>query len=433
MLSMLRTSFAWRIGVHHQPLLARLHGDEILAPVERELADARLPLHPLAHDGERLLGHRAVGREVVRPLDVDRIDRGRVGELHEIDDPGRLGPDLRHVVLAHDDVAALLELVALGHLRHRHFPLAVRAPALLLDAGLTLRMQLVEADGGRRIGRREHPDRDVHEADLQKALPGRSRSHAVSLLGPLSAVPGSGVNGQADSGSGSGSALGARPSRQSEPDPAALSRLSARALPACAELARASSRRWRQSSESLRPMLATLADAPLTSPRLVYEPKYDGIRALVDVPPAAGAARSPHLVPPRQREDDAVPVDRAARSTRLRATLRVPLLLDGEIVALDDEGRPARVPAPAGTHPSHRATPTSRAVDHAQPVALILFDLLRDGDDDLRGLPLTERRARLEAQLRHARRPRRSALSEQVRGDGARAAGARARPKTGKG
>ena len=36
-------------------------------------------------------------------------------------------------------------------------------------------------------------------------------------------------------------------------------------------------------------------------------------------------------------------------------------------------------------------------VDHAQPVALILFDILRDGDEDVRGLPLAERRKRLEA------------------------------------
>ena len=149
MLSMLRTSFACRMRVHHQALLARLHGNEILAPVERQLADARLPLHAFPHDGEGLLGHRAVRRQVVRALDVDRIDRGSVGELHEVDDPGRLGPDLRHVVLGHDDVAALLELVSLGHFRHRDFPLAGGAPALLLDAGLTLRMQLVEADGGR--------------------------------------------------------------------------------------------------------------------------------------------------------------------------------------------------------------------------------------------------------------------------------------------
>ena len=34
----------------------------------------------------------------------------------------------------------------------------------------------------------------------------------------------------------------------------------------------------------LLPMLASLADAPLADPRLVYEPKYDGIRAIADVP-----------------------------------------------------------------------------------------------------------------------------------------------------
>ena len=32
-------------------------------------------------------------------------------------------------------------------------------------------------------------------------------------------------------------------------------------------------------------MLATLAEPPLTGAGLVYEPKYDGIRALVHVPP----------------------------------------------------------------------------------------------------------------------------------------------------
>ncbi len=41
-------------------------------------------------------------------------------------------------------------------------------------------------------------------------------------------------------------------------------------------------------------MLATLAEAPLVDPNLVYEPKYDGIRALVSVVPAKGSrARFP--------------------------------------------------------------------------------------------------------------------------------------------
>src|SRR5262245_50592112 len=36
---------------------------------------------------------------------------------------------------------------------------------------------------------------------------------------------------------------------------------------------------------NLSPMLATLAEAPLQSRLLVYEPKYDGIRALVEIRP----------------------------------------------------------------------------------------------------------------------------------------------------
>ena len=35
-------------------------------------------------------------------------------------------------------------------------------------------------------------------------------------------------------------------------------------------------------------MLATLADPPLAQPGLIYEPKYDGIRALVDLRPDKG-------------------------------------------------------------------------------------------------------------------------------------------------
>ena len=36
----------------------------------------------------------------------------------------------------------------------------------------------------------------------------------------------------------------------------------------------------------LEPMLASLAEAPLDDPHLVYEPKYDGIRAIAEVSPA---------------------------------------------------------------------------------------------------------------------------------------------------
>ena len=36
----------------------------------------------------------------------------------------------------------------------------------------------------------------------------------------------------------------------------------------------------------VRPMLAMLEDAPLVDESLVYEPKYDGIRAIVEINPS---------------------------------------------------------------------------------------------------------------------------------------------------
>jgi bifunctional non-homologous end joining protein LigD len=47
---------------------------------------------------------------------------------------------------------------------------------------------------------------------------------------------------------------------------------------------------WHAKAQDVRPMLAALEDAPLCDPELVYEPKYDGIRALVEIIPGIGAA-----------------------------------------------------------------------------------------------------------------------------------------------
>ena len=38
-------------------------------------------------------------------------------------------------------------------------------------------------------------------------------------------------------------------------------------------------------------MLASLADAPLADPGLVYEPKYDGIRAIAEIAPRGATVR----------------------------------------------------------------------------------------------------------------------------------------------
>src|SRR6476660_8046132 len=89
----------------------------------------------------------------------------------------------------------------------------------------------------------------------------------------------------------------------------------------------------------LKPMLASLADPPLTDASLVYEPKYDGIRAIAEVP--AAASRAVVLWSRLGNEKTAqFPEIAAALSTWARRR-REPVVLDGEIVALDEQGRPA--------------------------------------------------------------------------------------------
>lgn len=162
-------------------------------------------------------------------------------------------------------------------------------------------------------------------------------------------------------------------------------------------------------------MLATLAEPPLAGAGLVFEPKYDGIRALVSVEPRRGGA----LVRIWSRLGNDKTAQFPSIVTALRrwaAKLRQPVLLDGELVALDAAGNPAGFQKLQGRIHLKAARDVER-IDRTQPVALIAFDLLRDGDDDLRGLALTERRARLEKRLaKHASSELR--LSEQVAADG---------------
>src|SRR5688500_7932241 len=98
--------------------------------------------------------------------------------------------------------------------------------------------------------------------------------------------------------------------------------------------------RWRENPASIRPMLATLADAPLTQPGLVYEPKYDGIRALIHAAPAS--PRAEIRIWSRLGNDKTGQFPSIVKALEpLARTLDGPLLLDGEIVALDGDRRPA--------------------------------------------------------------------------------------------
>ncbi|HET7697586.1 MAG TPA: DNA ligase D [Vicinamibacterales bacterium] len=164
----------------------------------------------------------------------------------------------------------------------------------------------------------------------------------------------------------------------------------------------------------LRPMLATLAEAPLVKQGLVYEPKYDGIRALVEIPPNGRARLWSRNGNEKTAQFPAIANALSEASRRIGQ----PLVLDGEIVALDERGRPAGFQRLQGRMHLGGAKDVARA-EQAQPAAFILFDILRDGGDLCR-LPLTDRRRRLEEVFTRLFQKDKTGIlriSEQVSGD----------------
>ena len=165
-------------------------------------------------------------------------------------------------------------------------------------------------------------------------------------------------------------------------------------------------------------MLASLADAPLDDPHLVYEPKYDGIRAIVEIGPG-GAVRLWSRLGNEKTNQFPEIVTALQKWGRRRKEL---LVVDGEIVALDDKGEPSGFQNLQGR--IHVLDPTSgkgraaeKGVRPLFAVALIAFDILRDGRIDYRTRPLTERRAALERIFARTGSPL-LRISRQVRGDG---------------
>lgn len=165
-------------------------------------------------------------------------------------------------------------------------------------------------------------------------------------------------------------------------------------------------------------MLASLSDAPLQDPQLVYEPKYDGIRAIVEIKPNGPARLWSRL----GNEKTAQFPEIAGALRKWSRRLKTPIVLDGEIVALDAKGDPIGFQNLQGR--IHLGSRESRGRRQATPppppsapTALIAFDVLREGPTDYRDRPLIERRARLE-RLFGRTGSTLLRLSEQVRGDG---------------
>ncbi len=155
---------------------------------------------------------------------------------------------------------------------------------------------------------------------------------------------------------------------------------------------------------TMAPMLATLAKAPFSHPDWVFEPKLDGLRAIAFV--QDGKAR---LVSRGGREVARVYPSLAEELTEQPGQM----VIDGEVVAPDDEGRPSF------QRLQHRMNLQGEAdirrADVQVPVLYYVFDLLYIDGYDLRAVPFEERRRLLERTLVPSQRVR---LVDQFEEDG---------------
>jgi bifunctional non-homologous end joining protein LigD len=137
------------------------------------------------------------------------------------------------------------------------------------------------------------------------------------------------------------------------------------------------------------PMLPSLASKPFSHPDWVFEPKLDGVRALAFV--QGGRARL--LARSGIETTGQYPV----LAAEIGRGFRGDVILDGEIVALDDDGRPSfhRL-----AHRIHlQAEVDVRRAEAEIPLVYYAFDLLYLDGYDLRSVPLERRKRLLEEQL----------------------------------
>ncbi len=135
----------------------------------------------------------------------------------------------------------------------------------------------------------------------------------------------------------------------------------------------------------MRPMLASRGTAVPTGPGWVHEVKWDGMRVLAEV--RDGVLRL------WSRNENDVTVS-FPEVTDIGVLTGHDVLLDGEVVAMAD-GIPTFSALADRMHVSGAAK--ARALARANPVTLIVFDLLHLDGRDLTGQPWSTRRAELEA------------------------------------
>jgi len=127
----------------------------------------------------------------------------------------------------------------------------------------------------------------------------------------------------------------------------------------------------------LQPMLATLIDAPFDNPAWVFESKWDGFRlvARIEDHRVTLYSRSGLIV-----SDNYKPIAKALEKFRKNA------VIDGELVAFDERG-------------ISRFQLLQNALRATTNLHYCVFDIMFLDGEDLRGLPLVERKERLRAVL----------------------------------
>ncbi len=137
--------------------------------------------------------------------------------------------------------------------------------------------------------------------------------------------------------------------------------------------------------DKIVPMMARLGPLPRDDERWAFEIKWDGVRAIAHSEPGRlhFHSRNLHDITPRYPE--------LARLNRALSHHRA--ILDGEVVALDAEGRPNFGALQRRMHLT--AESAVRRLSREAPVTYMIFDLLWLDGHSLMELPYRERRARL--------------------------------------
>ena len=134
--------------------------------------------------------------------------------------------------------------------------------------------------------------------------------------------------------------------------------------------------------KQLQPMLATLIDAPFDSPDWVFETKWDGFRLVARIEKRSVTLYSRNgLVV----SDNYKPIAKALEKVKRDA------VIDGELVAFD-------------AHGISRFQLLQNALRTVTNLHYCAFDIMSEDGQDLRALPLAERKARLKKILPKGKR-----------------------------